>query len=303
MASIVRKIGIPGAVLLGSVATFGCGGSSANAPPPATATAASTTAPADDDTASGLMEHHRYHHGGVTRFIAMSLDTLGVSPEQRAAIEKLRDSLRASAEPVRAAEQSLLGKLADGLDAGNVDAASADAAVAQVTAAAAGVQAASAGALNELHAVLTPQERGALVDKVESHWSVWQAANSDETGPSNRDSGRLATVATELALTPDQVDKIRPGLADGTKAVPRLDPAEIAAHLRAFGDAFRGDRFDARALATGGPANAHLVGWGAAHLVHFVETVSPVLTPEQRATFAEQLREHATHNPNAQANP
>jgi len=32
----------------------------------------------------GLMEHHRHHHhGGVTLFIAMSLDTLGVSPNSR----------------------------------------------------------------------------------------------------------------------------------------------------------------------------------------------------------------------------
>lgn len=86
-------------------------------------------------------------------------------------------------------------------------------------------------------------------------------------------------------------------------AVPRLDPQEIAAHLRAFGDAFRGETFDARALATGPTANAHLAGWGAAHLANVVETVSPILTPDQRAAFAQKLREHATHNPTDQANP
>jgi Spy/CpxP family protein refolding chaperone len=46
-----------------------------------------------------------------------------------------------------------------------------------------------------------------------------------------------------------------------------------------------------------------MVAWGAAHSAHFLETVSPVLTPEQRAKLAQMLREHATHNPSAQANP
>ena len=86
-------------------------------------------------------------------------------------------------EPARAAEQSLLATLADGLAGANLDAARVDAAVAQVSAAAAAVHDASADALNELHAVLTPPERGALVDKVEAHWAVWQKANAEDVGP------------------------------------------------------------------------------------------------------------------------
>ena len=50
-------------------------------------------------------------------------------------------------------------------------------------------------------------------------------------------------------------------------------------------------------------ANAHLVGWGAAQMAHFVETASPVLTSEQRAKLAQRLRDHASHNPSAQATP
>jgi len=59
---------------------------------------------------------------------------------------------------------------------------------------------------------------------------------------------------------------------------PALDPQEIATHLGAFGDAFRGEKFDARTLTSANGANAHLVGWGGAHMAHFVEAVSPVLT-------------------------
>jgi hypothetical protein len=298
--SILRKMGIIATVLMGAWATAGCGGASANTPPPATAARASDV----DDATAGLVEHHRHHHhGGLTLMIALSLDTLGVSPEQRPAVEKIRNDLHARMEPARAAEQKLAAMLAAGLAAGNLDAASVDAAVAQVTAAAATVHNASSDALNELHAMLTPTERAALVDKVESHWAVWQKANAEKTDSANPERGRLAMLATDLDLTQVQEDKIREGLREGMRAVPRLDPQEIAAHLRAFGDAFRGDKFDARVLTTANGVDAHLAGWGAAHLAHFIEAVSPVLTPNQRAKFTERLREHSAHNPSDGGHP
>ena len=72
-------------LVLGACCVFGCAGKAANSAPAASATSVPA---ADDDAMAGLLEHHRYHHhGGVTLFIAMSLDTLGVSPEQRVAVE------------------------------------------------------------------------------------------------------------------------------------------------------------------------------------------------------------------------
>jgi Spy/CpxP family protein refolding chaperone len=285
-------------VILGIGAALGCGGNSANNAPPATASSVA------DDDAAGLTEHHRHHHhGGVTLFIAMSLDTLGVSPDQHAAVDKIRTDLHARMEPTRAAEQTLMTTLADGLAAGSIDTTKVDAAIAQLASAAAAVHEASADALNQLHEVLTPPQRGALVDKVEAHWSVWQKANADEAGQTTPEDGHVATLATELGLRADQVDKIRANLAEGIRAVPRLDPQEIAAHLRAFGDAFRSERFDARALATAKGADAHLVSWGSAYLAHFIEAAMPVLTAEQRTQLAQRLREHATHNPSIQGNP
>ena len=292
MASLAGRMGIVVTVLIGTWATVGCGGSSANTPPPATAAKAAE----DDDVTAGLVEHHRFHHhGGVTLIIAMSLDTLGVSPEQKAAVEKIRTDLHARMEPARSAEQKLVVTLAEGLAAGNIDAASVDAAVSQVASAATAVHDASAEAVNELHALLTPPERAALVDKVEAHWAVWQKANSQKADPEH---GHLAALAKELGLTQDQVDKVRASLDEGLKAVPQLDPQEIATHLRAFGDAFRSEKFDEKVLTTASGANSHLAGWGAARLAHFVEALSPVLTPDQRGKFAQRLREHAAYNPN-----
>jgi hypothetical protein len=87
--------------------------------------------------------------------------------------------------------------------------------------------------------------------------------------------------------------------AESMKAEPRFDPQEVETHIRAFGDAFRAQTFDAKALTTGGAATAHMVGWGAAHMAHFIESVSPVLTPDQRGKMSQILRQHANHNPSA----
>ncbi len=277
-------------LLLGTGATLGCGASAATQAPPASVASASAE---EQDATAGLVEHHRHHHhGGVTLLIAMSLDTLGLSPDQKPAVAKIRSDLQTRMEPARAAEQALLGTLADGLAAGALDPGKVDAAVAQLTSAAASVHDASTDALDQLHGVLTPPQRAALVDKLEAHWSVWQRANT-------KDDDHLTQLTADLSLTPEQVDKIREGQAEAMKSVPRFDPQEITAHIRAFGDAFRAQTFDAKALSTGGPATAHMVGWGATHMAHFIESVSPVLTPEQRGRLAQILRQHANHNPSA----
>jgi Spy/CpxP family protein refolding chaperone len=299
MSSDACRIAAFMSVLFGAGSSLGCGASAADAPPAATPTGAVV-----DETTAGLEEHHRFHHhGGMTLFIAMSLDTLGVSPEQKAAVERIKADLHARMEPARIAEQNLLTLLADGLGAANIDAPKIDAALVGVAAAAAAVPYATVDALNELHTVLTPAQRAALVDKVEAHWAVWQNAGSDETRPRIPGSGYLAMLASDLDLTPDQLDKIRAALAEKMKGVPPVDRQEMAAHLRVFGEAFRGEQFDAKALTTSNGVNAHMAGWGAAHLASFVEAVSFVLNADQRARFAQILREHATHDPSAQGTP
>ncbi len=300
MALMTCRTAIATTIILSAVATAGCAATSASAPP----AVSSTSATVDDDATAGLLEHHRFHHhGGVTLFIALSLDTLGVSPERRVAVEKIRADLHARMEPARAAEQTLTVALADGLAAPTFDTARVDAAIAQVNAAAATVHDASADALNELHRVLSPAERAALVDKVEAHWAVWQKANAEAMGPVPVDGGHLATLTTDLSLTPDQVSKIRAALGEGMKSVPNFDRDEIATRLHAFDDAFRSEKFDAHTFNTAGSADAHLAGWGAAHMAHFIETVSPQLTADQRTQLTQRLREHATHDPNAKVSP
>jgi Spy/CpxP family protein refolding chaperone len=283
---------ISGLALVGGLALSGCAGSS---PVPATAVSAADT---DDEGLTDLNEHHRHHHqGGVTMFIALSLDSLGLPSDQQIAVTKIQSDLFTKMGPARVGEQSVLNALADGVAAGAIDTAKVDAAIGQLASASGQVHEAVVDALNQLHAVLTPPQRAALVDKVAAQWAIFRQANAeaDQVGKGH-EAGHLAGLARELGLSADQVDKIGASFQAMMRAAPAtLDPAEIDAHLQRFA-AFRDDVFDARSL-TGGPAaNAHLAARGATRMACFYEATSPVLTPEQRAKLVLLLREHAAHD-------
>jgi Spy/CpxP family protein refolding chaperone len=282
-----------GLALMGSVALLGC---AASGPVPATAV---SSVAVDDDLTADLSEHHRHHHqGGVTMFIALSLDTLGLPPERQAVVAQIQSDLFARIEPARASGQRVLTALADGMAAGAIDEARVDAAIAELGSTSGLVHAATVGALNQLHAALTPPERAALVDKIAAHWAVFRQADDDDQVAKGRRAGHLAELAGEIGLSSDQVDRIGVSLRAAPRPAGAGDPAEIDAYLARLG-AFRGDAFDAGALSGGAAANAHVAARGATRMARFYEAVDPVLTPEQRAELVLLLREHAAHKDEA----
>lgn len=257
----------------------------------------------EDESTADLAEHHRHHHhGGFAMFIAMSLDSLNATPEQAAAIAKIRTDMHAAMAPAHDAEKAVLLALADGIAANKIDQPKVDAAIAELTTAAAGVHGAVAGSLSALHETLTPPQRAALVDKVEGHFEVWHHSNApDEAATRDAHGGHLGALATELALSPQQVETIRASFTSSISRVPQFDRAEADAHIKAFGEAFASDSFDPKALSTGGAVNAHMATWGITRTVHFYEAVLPVLSPEQRAKLADNLRRHANYQHNEAA--
>ena len=268
-----------GLSLLGCTALLGCAASAASRPVPTTAASGIS---ADDDLIADMNDRHRYHaRGGVTMFIALSLDTLGLPLERQAAVTKIQSDLFTIMEPARVDEQRVLTTLADGVAAGAIDKLRVDAAVAQLASTSGSVHEASVDALNRLHAVLTTSERTALVNRVWAHWAIFQDADG------------LPELAKSIGLTAAQVVTIGRILEDTVRVEPvTLDPSEIDEHLKRLG-AFREDAFDARTLAGGAAANAHLAARGARRTAHLYEVVSPVLTPDQRAKIVILLREHA----------
>ena len=286
---------------------------SPGAPSPAAATPAPNAAPAanaaataeppaaaddQEEATNDLIEHHRHHHhGGVTRFVLLAIDTLGVSPDQEAAVHKIQADLKTKLEPARAAEQSFQKVLADGVAAGKIDKAKVDGEIAKIAAATTKAQAASDDALRELHGVLNPPQRLALADKIEAHWHVWEDANDASEAPDpSRESAHIDHLSKELSLTPEQVEKVKKSLHPTAGAgADKYDRKEAQARIEAFAKAFSGDTFDAKVLHGKGAegVDGHMAAGGAARHANFVEAVTPVLTPEQRTKFAEMLREHS----------
>lgn len=261
----------------------------------ATPTVAAGAPAADDQAAHELREHHRHHHqGGITQFIAMSLDTLGVDDARREKIKNIQHDLHACMAPAGKAEANVLGTIADGVAAGSVDAAKVDTAIGKLGTVANDVHPCSVKALDGLHEVLSKEERQALVYKVEAHWEVWRRVNHEEEAGGRDQGGRLADLAKELSLTPDQVTKLSAELG-AQKAPSQFDPKTAEAHMQAFADAFTADSFDAKSITV--DANARLAAHGAKRMAAFYETVTPLLTSDQRTTLADHLREHSKQQP------
>lgn len=289
------------------IAALGCGGSGAHPSGPGGPNDVAEAKQADvdqagagedeDQSTADLAEHHRHHHhGGFALFIALSIDSLNATPEQTAAIAKIREDLHAKMQPAHAAEKVVLATLAQGIATGAIDQAKIDAQIAELKTAAAGVHDAVADSLNALHEVLTPAQRVALVDKVEAHFEVWHHANAPhERAERDGRGGHLGRLAKELGLSEQQVATIRASFASSMGGAAKFDRAQAEEHMKAFGAAFASDHFDAHAVATGGPLNASMAAWGMGRTVRFYEAVLPALTPEQRTKLADELTRHANY--------
>jgi len=278
--------------LMAGVALCACAAQTASSQPPI-----ADSSMAGDQAASELREHHRHHHlGGVTQFIAMSIDTLGIDDARLAQVDQLRSSLHVCMAPAGAVANKLLLAFADGAASGAIDTAKVDATVDQLNSAAASVPGCSADALNRLHALLLPTERATLVDKVQAHWEVWRQVNDEALGNGHEPGSQLAELGLELSLTADQVAAIAQTLHTPLAALAgRFDPNKAEAYVQAFTSAFGGEVFDARSIAANatGPLATH----GSMRMAIFYENVAPLLTSKQRVTLAEHLREHASHQP------
>jgi Spy/CpxP family protein refolding chaperone len=276
---------------------------SAAAPPPK-ASASASAAPASADAGNAEAEaaqeeqmveelhaHHRHQHAGFVGFVMSAVETLGVAPEQQAAIDSFRKEYHKHMKPLREANHALTMTIADGLAAGTIDHAKVNAELAKATAAAPAVNTAIEKLLGELHKALRPEQRAALVDKVDAHFSAWKEVSNHPAEGAKADRP-LKRLAKELNLTKDQVEKIHATL-DGTKEKKTFDTAAADAYLKAFDSAFTADPFDAKKLPPAGPESGKIVSWGGGRMAALYEAMAPVLTPEQRTTLATKLRERA----------
>jgi Spy/CpxP family protein refolding chaperone len=216
--------------------------------------------------------HGHGHHAHGTRLLGAALKLDSLTPAQRSQIEQLVAQRRAAEVPVRQADAQVLTVLARQVEQAKVDDAALAPSLAAKRGAAAAAQQVDRAALVQLHAVLTPVQRTQLVDGIEARMAEGRAARAGKGTPG----------AGKLGLTDAQRAEVRANLqAEG--ATPPSPAAR--AQRKAALDAFRGDSFDASALAQ--------VGRGEDREARMTRALIPVLTPNQRATLADRLRHRA----------
>ena len=248
MNSTRRRCSIVAPMWIAWATLAGCGGEgatagsaaavpppSAYAPPPAppappapapTPTASAAPAPPTPnpqgaEVAEG-QEHREHHHGGALSLVLMSLKDVDLSADQQASVDKIRTDLLGKMEPARAAEKDFASTLADGVAAGSVDRAKADAAINKLVTQVQGLQDASFAALDQLHAVLTAPQRAKLVDALQD------ALGEVEGGARSRRAGR-SPASVGLPARPGRAPRPEPGAGrEDQGELPRQDEGEPA---------------------------------------------------------------------------
>lgn len=236
----------------------------------ALALAPARTAFAEDDAAAQAPHHHQGHHQGL---LGAALKLASLTPDQRSSIEELVQQRRTARAPVRLADAQVLQVLAHQVEQASID----PQGLAPTLNAEKGAVASETGverdALNRLHGILTPAQRGQLVDGIEAHFRGGHPHADPGAGAAWQRGGH------GLGLTAEQRAQIRANLqAEG--------PAGQGPHVQAMLEAFRGNTFDATGFVT-----SVAPGERAERLA---QAMAPVLSPSQRATFANRLRARAT---------
>jgi Spy/CpxP family protein refolding chaperone len=225
-------------------------------------------------------EHgHRGHRMGLVGE-ALTLDSL--TPAQRTAIEQLVQTRRTAEGPVRQADAQVLTVLAQQVEQASINRQALAPTVQARESAALSARTVDLDTVQKLHDLLTPAQRGQLVDAAEAHMHGHKGMHA---------GGHLARVAKELGLTDQQKQQIASNLrtertAEGDAGHPRSGAG------KAWLDSFRGDTFTASAAGADPKAGME---HRANRMEDLLTAAVPVLSPAQRAQLASHLRARAAH--------
>jgi Spy/CpxP family protein refolding chaperone len=235
------------------------------------------------------------HHPMVEMLIA-DLAQVGIKPEQKSAIDGIQADLEKLGDATKDAKMQLDKDIADGAAAGKLDKAKIDADVKKLAQAADSTAAAAQEAVNKLHKTLDAAQRKKLVELMRAKGKDHEERMKGEMADHDKaEHGRMDKMAEQLGLTPEQKEKLKGKMEAGMKAEMgkmKEHHAGMQKHMKALGDAFETDKFDAKKAGVaehlGDMAKMMVTG-----RIKFVEAVLAILTPEQRAKFADHVKQHA----------
>jgi Spy/CpxP family protein refolding chaperone len=169
-------------------------------------------------------EHKGHHHGGLVS-AALKLDTL--SGTQRTQIEQLESARKAAGTPVRQADARVLTDLARQVEQDRIDRAGLKDGLDAEQAAAQAALRVDVQTLAQLHGILAPAQRGALVDRIEAR--IPQGKPRPAQLEAFRGDSFDATAFAKPHVPGEHA------IARAEKKLPSMSPAEratFAGHLR-----------------------------------------------------------------------
>ena len=288
----LRSTAIALVLAASAVPLAACSGATSTSEPSATASTATTTGPLN------VSVH------GPAKHVADALATVPLRADQRVTLEQMAKDAETRMEPARKARGDLMLAIADQIQAGAIDKTALQPKIDALAAAHQAVQPQNRAAFEKLHDLLTPDQRLAFVNAMESHHA--EHAQGENAGP----RGRMHKWAADLGLSQDQQDQIKTKLqarwqAHVANATTGADPSgavgdghliakghEMHAQYKAMLEAFKGDKFSMDQVAPA-PDHKEMAHGFAGHMLGMLETALPVLTPEQRTIAANKLRERA----------
>jgi Spy/CpxP family protein refolding chaperone len=258
---------------------LGCSGSVGSEP---------TTTAISPDTAGATRAPLATPLHGPLKVMADALADVPLTVSQRPVVEKLAADTATRHTASRAAHRDLMLAIAAQLQAGAIDRTSLQPKIDALGAALQAAQPADRASFEQLHALLTPDQRTAFVNAVEAHVADRVSAAQDKHP--------LHQWAVDLQLTDDQKAQIRAAMKEHwQEAAHDGNGAPWAEHrqqAKAMLTAFTQERFvmDEVSPAKDVAGRAQRM---TARMLGIAEAALPVLTPQQRTLAAQKLRDRA----------
>ena len=264
--------------LVVAVPAIGCGGGVASEQVASTQPATAVTAPVAPSA------------HGMVKVVAEALAVVPLSAAQRTQIESLAANAEARHAESLAARKDLMLALATQVETGRIDRATIAPKINDLAAANAKAQPADRAAFEQLHALLTPDQRAAFVSALEARFA--------ERKGEMRAKHPLQQWAADLQLSDAQKAEIKAALHERFQGM---------AHEHSWGGAgpmgaghrgakvlaaFKADRFVMDEVAPVKDAS-QFVPQRAERLLALAEAAVPVLTPGQRSIAAQKIRAKA----------
>jgi Spy/CpxP family protein refolding chaperone len=235
--------------------------------------------------------HEGRHEGHRMGLVGDALKLDSLTPAQRTAIEQLAQTRRTAEVPVRQADAQVLTVLAQQVEQAAINRQALAPTVNARESAAVAARTVDLDTVQKLHDLLTPAQRGQLVDAVEANFQSHAGGGKHDGGAGP--GGHLGMIAKKLALTDAQKAQIASNLRAEHQAEASATPhPDMRAAGKAWLDSFRGDTFNASASASNMP---QMMEHRANRMEDLLTAAIPVLSPSQRAELATHLRARAAH--------